>query len=170
MSLGDWPERASRGPFAPVGRAPGCRIVLTGVVGVGARLTSMVRDRPVWAAIAATPVLWLVAVAIALLAGHGADAGMARVGALLLYLVALAAPTAAVLLALEEQPTEVRHRKSVLVVTGGLLVATFVVLPVCALGGPGLEWLLAVGVVLAVLARFGGQLPARVLPERERLR
>lgn len=127
----------------------------------GTRLVEAVRARPVCGPIALAPVMWLAVVATGVLAWHGARAtGVGRAGALLLYLVALAAPTAAVLLSLEEQPTAVPHRKAVLVLTLLLLVGTFVVLPPF-LGGVGLEWLLAVGLVLVVLARYGGQLPAR---------
>jgi hypothetical protein len=118
--------------------------------------------RPVWAAIALTPVLWLLVVAVGVLMGDGPRvAGVARVGDLLLYLVALSAPTAAVLLGLEEQPTAAPHKRAVLVIAVLLLAGTFVVLPAFAVAGVGLEWLLAAGLVLAVLARYGGQLPTR---------
>lgn len=128
----------------------------------GTRPTEVVWARPVTAAIALTPVLWLATVAIGVLVGDGPRvAGVARVGDLLLYLVGLAPPTVAVLLGLEEQPTAVPHKKAVLVVAVLLLGGTFVVLPAFAVDGVGLEWLLAAGLVLAVLARYGGQLPAR---------
>ncbi|HVM65488.1 MAG TPA: hypothetical protein VMU14_11550 [Acidimicrobiales bacterium] len=105
-----------------------------------------------WIAVAMIPVGWMLVLVAGFAGGEGEHAGTA-LASVLPALVALAAPTAAVLLGVGAARARQRTGWAAAWAAGVLLVATAVLLPVLVIS-PSIGWGIAVVVVVAVLAFF----------------
>lgn len=105
-----------------------------------------------WIAVALVPVGWMLVLVAGFAGGEGESTG-AALAAFLPALVALAAPTAAVLLGVGAARAGERTGWAAAWVAGVLLVATAVLLPVLVIS-PSIGLGIAVVVVVAVLAFF----------------
>jgi hypothetical protein len=106
--------------------------------------------RSAWIAMALVPAGLAFGVVLSLLGGER-PGGVA--GALVLSLVSLAAPAAAVILAAQAVRAGQRSAKVALVVAGVLLVMAFAWLPLVIIS-TGSGWIIALAVVVAVLGLF----------------